>query len=34
MDKGYLLLILTLTNFVLKDVSVHLSVKEQALVVT
>ena len=34
MDKGYLQLILMLANFVLKDLSVNLSVKEQALSVT
>ena len=34
MDKGYLQLILSMTNFVLKDLSVHLSVKEKALEVT
>ena len=34
MDKGYLQLILMMTNFVLKDLSVHLSVKEYALLVT
>ncbi len=34
MDKGFLQLILTMTNFVLKDLSVHLSVKEQGLKVT
>jgi hypothetical protein len=33
-DKGYLKLILLLANYVLKDLSVNLSVKEQALQVT
>ena len=31
MEHGYLLLIITMANFVLKDLSTHLSVKEQAL---
>ena len=32
-DKGYIQMIMMMANFVLKDLSVHLSVKEQALAV-
>jgi len=32
-DKGYVQLIMMMANYVLKDLSVHLSVKEQALAV-
>jgi hypothetical protein len=32
-DKGYIQMIMVMANFVLKDLSVHLSVKEQALAV-